>query len=374
MQTSVHLRDLFQWIRPGVPQEYQERAVQERFQRNIRRILVMSVALFLEQAAYGALVAVPGSLLQTVYFATSGITLITAVISSWLLVHSPAAPRAIHHVFEYSPVAIAMTIALVRTAILSAEVFRLPTIYIAIIYVVAVVFILPVSVSFIFYLLVSIGAVVVIPEFHPTITESSYVADIMSNGAIAWIISTIAYRSFISDFLKTRTIEEKNRELEELSVRDRLTGLVNRRKLDSVLEEVHAWSARYGAEYALILVDIDHFKLVNDNRGHHAGDVVLREIAGVLANSVREVDTCGRWGGEEFLIICPETDLVHAQALAERLRGIVEARSAGDDAPVTASFGVASSQEATDAENLIRIADDRLYLAKERGRNRVVSA
>lgn len=373
MQTFSQLRALFQSIRPRVPEEYREEAVQDRFHRNIRRIVVMGVVLFVEQAAYGAFVATPGSLLQTVYFATSGITLITATISRRLQTHPPHTPRAVHHIFEYSPVAIAMAIALVRTAILSAEVFRLPTIYIAILYVLAVIFILPRGVSFVFYLLVSAGAVVVIPKFHPTIVESSYVADIMSNGAIAWIISSMIYRSFISDFLKTKTIEEKNRELEDLSTRDRLTGLFNRRKLDSVVEEAHARSVRYGAEYSVIILDIDHFKLINDNRGHHAGDLVLREIATVLADSVREVDTCGRWGGEEFLVICPETDLAHARALAERLRGLVEARPIGHNSGITASFGVATSREAGDAENLIRIADDRLYLAKDRGRNRVIA-
>jgi diguanylate cyclase (GGDEF)-like protein len=326
-----------------------------------------------EQFAYGLLVAPRGSVLQTVYFGTSAIVLIMAAISYRLLRRDPAQLGAVHRIFEFSPTVIAMALALIRTAIMSTEVFRLPTIYIATIYVVAVAFLLPMRVSLVFYVLVSAGAIVLIPLYHPTITQSSYVADIMSNGAIAWIISAMMYRSFNSDFLKTKTIEEKNRELEDLSVRDRLTNLYNRRKLDAVLEDVHARSIRYDHEYSLIIVDIDHFKLVNDNRGHHAGDAVLKEIADVLAGSVREVDTCGRWGGEEFLIICPETDLTHATSLAERLRGLVESARYEQDASMTASFGVASSREAADAEDLIRVADARLYRAKDQGRNRVVS-
>ncbi|HKK47717.1 MAG TPA: GGDEF domain-containing protein [Alkalispirochaeta sp.] len=373
MRISTAVSTLTARITPSIPRKHHGAVRRDRFARNTRRIFIIGLVLGIEQAAYGVLVAPPDSVLRVVYFATAIVAAITAVGSHHLLRNPPDVLRPSHRIFEYAPVVVAMTVALIRTAILSTEIFRLPTVYIAIIYVVAVAFLIPPGASAVLYLLVSVGAIVTIPQFHPTITQSSYVADIVSNGALAWIIATIIYRSFLSDFVKTKTIEEKSRELEHLAIRDRLTNLFNRRKLDSEVEEVHAWSTRYEAEYSVIIVDIDHFKLVNDSRGHHTGDLVLQDIAGVLADNVREVDTCGRWGGEEFLIICPETDLDHARALAERLRSLVEARPAGNHPPVTASFGVAASREARDAEDLIRIADDRLYLAKELGRNRVES-
>ncbi|MGH8028380.1 MAG: diguanylate cyclase, partial [Arenimonas sp.] len=108
---------------------------------------------------------------------------------------------------------------------------------------------------------------------------------------------------------RTRELVEKNRELEVLSVTDRLTGLFNRRKLDEVLDEELIRCRRYGVEFAVIMMDIDHFKHVNDSHGHHVGDTVLQAMAQILRDSTRDADALARMGGEEFVIVCRHSNL-----------------------------------------------------------------
>jgi len=170
---------------------------------------------------------------------------------------------------------------------------------------------------------------------------------------------------------RTRELVEKNRELEVLSVTDRLTGLFNRRKLDELLEEELARCRRYDVEFAVIIMDIDHFKRVNDSHGHHVGDVVLQAMAQILRERTRDADALARLGGEEFVILCRHAGLEGAMDTAERIRAAI----AGHDFPgvgqVTASFGVAACCESDTTETLLERADAALYRAKAAGRNRV---
>lgn len=163
----------------------------------------------------------------------------------------------------------------------------------------------------------------------------------------------------------------KSRELELLSVTDRLTGLGNRNKLDERLADELARSSRHGTAFALVLLDIDHFKAVNDTHGHQAGDEVLAAIADLLRQHSRATDVVGRWGGEEFMLLCPETDENGGMFLAEQLRACVEEARFPVIGRITASFGVAAFRPADDEEALLRRADDALYRAKGKGRNRV---
>jgi diguanylate cyclase (GGDEF)-like protein len=168
-------------------------------------------------------------------------------------------------------------------------------------------------------------------------------------------------------------LDDKNHALEILSVTDRLTGLANRRKLESSLQAELLRARRYDKEFSVIMLDIDRFKIINDTFGHQTGDAVLAQLAAILRDNARETDIVGRWGGEEFLIICPETSLLVVTALAERYRQEMERTDFGPVGQVTSSFGVTAIQEGDNMQTLVRRADEALYRAKESGRNRVES-
>lgn len=169
-------------------------------------------------------------------------------------------------------------------------------------------------------------------------------------------------------------LKEKTAELEHLAITDRLTGLANRRKLDLVLQSELSRSHRYGYPVTVILMDIDHFKMINDKFGHQAGDEVLQYVAKTIRKNVREVDTPGRWGGEEFLIICPETNLREAAHVAGKLQKQLKNSEASQVTTITSSFGVAELGANENETDLIRKVDNALYKAKENGRDRVETA
>jgi len=159
---------------------------------------------------------------------------------------------------------------------------------------------------------------------------------------------------------------------------DGLTELANRREFEDSLANEISRAERFGGTLALILADLDNFKQVNDRFGHQAGDEVLRSFADILRETVRDIDVAARYGGEEFAILLPQTDIVGAEALAERLREAVESRAMAEahDSPVTvtSSFGVASFPEAGTGPGLFAAADEALYRAKRAGKNCVVCA
>jgi diguanylate cyclase (GGDEF)-like protein len=163
-------------------------------------------------------------------------------------------------------------------------------------------------------------------------------------------------------------------QLSRLALTDDLTGLANRRHFQTRLGAELARTRRDGTPVALVLLDLDDFKAVNDHHGHPAGDVALRAFADVLRAHVRASDVPCRTGGEEFAVILPATELDEAVASAERLLAATRAAKLGPDGVTTASAGVtAAPAEATSEDELFRIADDRLLLAKKAGKDRVVA-
>ncbi len=170
---------------------------------------------------------------------------------------------------------------------------------------------------------------------------------------------------------RTQELLDKNKELERLAVTDRLTGIYNRLKLDEVFQHELQRSERYELDFGVILIDIDHFKAVNDTHGHQIGDTALIEIAAIITKNLRKVDILGRWGGEEFLIICPETNGDNASIIAEKLRNAIDSFHFSVADHITASFGVTSYKKSDDVKTIMFRADAALYRAKERGRNRV---
>jgi diguanylate cyclase (GGDEF)-like protein len=170
---------------------------------------------------------------------------------------------------------------------------------------------------------------------------------------------------------RTRELVQKNRELEVLSVTDRLTGLFNRRKLDEVLDEELIRCRRYAVQFAVILMDIDHFKHVNDTHGHPVGDVVLQAMARIARERTRDADALARYGGEEFVIVCRHSTLNGAVESAERIREAIADHYFPTAGHLTASFGVAACCEIDTVATLLERADAALYRAKALGRNRV---
>ncbi|RUO20841.1 hypothetical protein CWE08_06995 [Aliidiomarina iranensis] len=162
--------------------------------------------------------------------------------------------------------------------------------------------------------------------------------------------------------------------LERLSVTDKLTGLHNRAKLDLTLEKYMGYVERFEKPFAVLLIDIDHFKRVNDKFGHLQGDLVLQKVAKILHSNIRKTDELGRWGGEEFLLLCPDTDLSAALHLAQQLREKIAKNASTVGTQVTVSIGVAEIRQHMATAEALGLADTALYRAKENGRNCVVHA
>jgi two-component system cell cycle response regulator len=171
-----------------------------------------------------------------------------------------------------------------------------------------------------------------------------------------------------------QALDEKKREFEELSRTDALTSLFNRRYFEERFRVELARSKRYRSPLTCLMIDLDHFKTVNDAHGHPIGDQVLRDVAGIVKDTLRDVDLVARYGGEEIVAILPETGPLEGRHVAERVRAAVEAHRTvrGDiEAKVTISVGVATYPVPglEEAEDLLRAADDALYRAKDSGRN-----
>jgi diguanylate cyclase (GGDEF)-like protein/PAS domain S-box-containing protein len=186
----------------------------------------------------------------------------------------------------------------------------------------------------------------------------------------------IEYTRDISD--RKRSEEEKKNlinELEQLSRTDGLTDLLNRRALIDILDYDFNRAARYKSDLSLMICDIDYLKTMNDTYGHLAGDVAIKTVSETLGSMLRASDILGRYGGDEFLIILPETTLAGAEELAERIRKKTEETDVqvSDDTVIrlTLSIGISDNSNADNADELISIADEALYISKRTGRNRI---
>ncbi len=172
-------------------------------------------------------------------------------------------------------------------------------------------------------------------------------------------------------FRDVTTRKEMEENLNRLATIDQLTGVCNRYRLGEILKAEVARARRYKRPMCLLMVDIDHFKTVNDTFGHHAGDIVLKTLAGLVKGHLRQTDYWGRWGGEEFIIIAPETNAPSAVKAAEKIRKLIEDHRFEMAGKVTISCGIAECGEADTIDTLFRKTDAALYRAKSKGRNRV---
>jgi two-component system, cell cycle response regulator len=176
---------------------------------------------------------------------------------------------------------------------------------------------------------------------------------------------------------RNRQLESMLHHVESLAITDPLTGIFNRRRFADVLRREVAVTRRYKNCLSLLMIDLDHFKTVNDRFGHDAGDEVLRAVAAALTSGLREVDLAARYGGEEFAIVMPQTSKANALIVAQRIAGqiaFLEHSFQGETIMLTASMGIAdiADLKVVDAENLVKAADIALYEAKRAGRNKIV--
>lgn len=178
--------------------------------------------------------------------------------------------------------------------------------------------------------------------------------------------------SFVSTGKDITTRIEMQQDLERLATTDQLTGIYNRHKFEELFQHEIDRSRRYKKELSLIMLDIDYFKNVNDTYGHDAGDMVLKNVVNIVKTSIRNTDIFARWGGEEFLILCPETDMDAAEMIAQKLRRNIEVFDFDKVGKITSSFGVTLYNEEDDQDTFTKRVDEALYEAKDGGRNRVV--
>jgi two-component system cell cycle response regulator len=184
-------------------------------------------------------------------------------------------------------------------------------------------------------------------------------------------VSAALRTKWLQDELRTR-----NAELDRVSRIDVLTNIYNRRHLDEHLRSVISSARRHDRSVGVLLADIDHFKDVNDEHGHLAGDAVLREVASRLQQAMRTEDALGRWGGEEFLAVLTDTPPEGVRIMAERLRQVIAAApfTLDDGSQIRVTVSVGHTNGTDDAEVLVHRADDALYVAKAEGRNRIAAA
>ena len=187
-------------------------------------------------------------------------------------------------------------------------------------------------------------------------------------------IFTLVFIVFISIILlviikSNRTLSLLNKELEILSTTDKLTQISNRSKIDEIIQKEIDLSQRYKNDLCFIMADIDLFKRINDNFGHIRGDSILKEFSKILSDNIRKTDFVGRWGGEEFIVVCPQTNKEQTRRLAEKLRTLIENYDFKKNTRITSSFGIYQYQEGDSLKTCIKHVDDALYEAKNSNRN-----
>lgn len=234
--------------------------------------------------------------------------------------------------------------------------------------VIAIVFLTVVGISFLweFYLEDTIGGILIHTHEAESVQERwEYVYSVAIFTLIALVIPIFYGRKLIKRQLELHT------EISKIASEDCLTHLYNRRKINTLIHAEIERSNRYKKGFSIILIDIDYFKRVNDQFGHLAGDHFLRMFSDLLRVTIRHTDTAGRWGGEEFVVICPETNMDGAMALADKIRQRVDEHKFDNFGKQSASFGVACYMGNDSVDTIIHRADLALYDAKNNGRNRV---
>ena len=230
--------------------------------------------------------------------------------------------------------------------------------------------------SFFFFFLTFLtflGILIFLSPDHSLLPATLF-TNCLSFSFLSFIVSRITYYSELNRFRQKMIIVEQKEMLQELSSIDQLTKAYNRRKFDDLIANEIERANRYENRFSVLMLDIDHFKDINDTYGHIIGDEVLKEISRVVKENLRRSDSLIRWGGEEFVIIAVETTLPNALILGEKLRMLISAYNFPEVGRITSSFGVSSYRNGDSMDSLMKRVDDALYAAKKNGRNKVESA
>ncbi len=359
----------------------------KKIKQNNRVILAASAFLSIEQFLYGWFLSKQNSLVQKIHFFTAVLMFSAFLVSLYIYTKKKYRFFKFNIFFETFIALTAIAVASSRVVFLQEDIFYLPSIYIAVIYGLAIFLNLNLKQSIFIYFSGALFLIFMLENYRPLLNYKRVYSDIIVNNLLAWIISLMHYQKSISEFNHIKIIEDNyldldrrsrkisriNEQLKSKSITDELTNLNNRREMENNLDYLFIESKKRQDKYfSIIMCDLDDFSEINNNYGHQVGDKVLIEVSNIFKKNIRGSDICGRWGGEEFLILCPEANIKEAYKLAERLRIALEENNFKEVDKVTGSFGVASFSNNESRDGLLNKADKRLYKAKERGKNQSV--
>jgi diguanylate cyclase (GGDEF)-like protein len=357
-----------------------------KFKQNNKVIIILSVFIIIEQFLCSQFLC-SQFLYKKIFFINSLVMFLFFTAAVYLNRKNQFNAIKLNYFFEIVVTLAAVTFISLRITLIQQDVFYLPSVYIAVIFGIAVFLILDYKQSFIIYFIGSVFLISLIIFFRPSVDYNTIFIDITVNNFIAWVVSIINYKKSINEFNHLKIIEDNylslnkrnermnkiNTKLRSKSITDELTKLYNRREIEKNLDYLFVKAnSNIHYKFSVIMCDLDDFSKVNNSFGHQTGDKVLTKVSNIFKKNIRDSDICGRWGGEEFIILSPDTSIKEAYHLAERLREALEESDFDEVKTVTASFGVSSFSIDDNRDDLITRADKRLYKAKENGKNKTM--
>lgn len=340
---------------------------------NNKSLLILAVFLFVEQLLYSIFLTSPGSLVAKIHMITSVVSLLYGLVLAVIFINFKKGLKDSLwlHLFQFSYLVVLISCSVYRTVYVPSIHFSIPVIYIALLYGSAFLFYYPPVLSGILYGITSAGLIYLSFSVNHGLAYATFNEDVIVNNLLAWLGSYVAYRRFVQQIDSSIMIEEQNKELLRLSSIDWLTQLINRRQIDKSLKEQQEIAEKTDVFYSIIIADIDFFKQVNDDFGHTIGDKILIEITTLFKTNIDKTHILGRWGGEEFMLICQNTSSELAYDIAEGLRASVETHAFSIKRQITCSFGVSTYANGLSMDDVVRQADEALYASKNNGRNLV---
>lgn len=357
-----------------------------KFKQNNKVIIILSIFIITEQFLCAQFLC-EKFLYKKIFFINSLVMFLFFAAAVYLNRKNKFNAIKLNYFFEIVVTLAAVILISLRITLIQQDVFYLPSVYIAVIFGIAVFLILDYKQSFIIYFIGSVFLISLVIFFRPSVDYNTIFIDITVNNFIAWVVSIIHYKKSINEFNHLKIIEDNyltlnkrnermnkiNTKLRSKSITDELTKLYNRREIEKNLDYLFVKAnSNIHYKFSVIMCDLDDFSKVNNNFGHQTGDKVLTKVSNIFKKNIRDSDICGRWGGEEFVILSPDTSIKEAYHLAERLREALEESDFDEVKTVTASFGVSSFSIDDNRDDLITRADKRLYKAKENGKNKTI--